>query len=80
MTTRHVWVGGSDPGVMIVDVDPALQPGEVEIDTSDLSDAPPADGTGRGVAVSRTITPKMDNDALLQQLAIEHLIANRRPR
>lgn len=32
---RHVWVGGKDPGVMIADVDPPLQPGEVEIDIED---------------------------------------------
>ena len=36
MRVLRIWVGGDNPGAMIVDIDPPLQPGEVEIDVSDM--------------------------------------------
>lgn len=35
---RRCWVEGTDPGPMIVDVDPPLSPHDVEIDLSGLDD------------------------------------------
>lgn len=37
--TRSIYVDGSSPGVLVVDIDPPLMSGEVEINVDDIESA-----------------------------------------